>query len=206
VIVLVALQSPLGHSKKPFFLIICGPSGCGKRTVTMELLKAVPADIFYLPVSWTGRPQKSGEAHGEDYFFTTDDEMQRKLDAGELITWDWYEGHLYGDVYPPKGVDLVLLEVTIDAALQVRDKFPDSTLIIWLEPNGETEQEKLEFLDGRLQGRRRDTDEEIAGRLQRARQEMQCGAQLQGLHINNANSVDTAVTILDVLHLLDVYR
>ena len=79
---------------RPVF-VVTGPSGAGKGTLIKGLLERV--DGLEVAVSATTRPQRPGEVDGRDYWFLSDDEFTRRVDAGEFLEWVPYvSGKRYG--------------------------------------------------------------------------------------------------------------
>lgn len=153
---------------KGILLIISGPSGAGKGTVVNELMKE--DDKFCLSVSVTTRKPRAGEKEGVSYYFRTEDEFKRLIDENKLLEYATFCGNYYGT--PLKFVEErlnegknVILEIEVQGAVQVKEKYPDAVLI-FLTPD------KLNALEDRLRGRDTESDEVIAMRLRRAKEEV----------------------------------
>ncbi|KUK14009.1 MAG: guanylate kinase [Synergistetes bacterium] len=148
--------------------VISGPSGAGKGTLRRELFKAMPNLIY--SVSVTTRKPRAGEVNGVDYFFITQEEFEKMRDNGELLEWAEVHGNLYGT---PKGFveeklnqgKSVVLEIDVQGALQVKERFPEAVLIFILPPSKEE-------LASRLKGRGTETPEELEIRLRNASWEL----------------------------------
>jgi guanylate kinase len=158
-------------AKRGMLVIISGPSGVGKSTIVRELLSHcdVPMD---LSVSATTRAPRTGEVDGLDYHFLSQDEFQRRQDAGEFLeacevfsSGEWY-GTLLAEVDPrlEKG-RCVILEIDVQGALKVMTERPDA-VSIFIEPRS------LAVLEERLRGRATEAEEVIQRRLERSRREM----------------------------------
>jgi guanylate kinase len=149
-------------------LVISGPSGVGKTTITHEVERRL-GGIF--SVSVTTRPKTSADVEGRDYHFITEAEFARMRDAGELLESATVFGrHSYGT--PRKPVmehlgqrHLVILEIDVQGALQVKSSMPDAYMIFVLPPNDEE-------LLRRLRARGRDSDEAMQRRFDEARREI----------------------------------
>jgi guanylate kinase len=76
-----------------FPLVISGPSGAGKTTVSNWLLSHV--DGIRLSVSCTTRPKRGQEIEGIDYFYLDEAEFLRRRDRGEFAEWALVHGNLY---------------------------------------------------------------------------------------------------------------
>ncbi|KAI9188759.1 hypothetical protein H9P43_000181 [Blastocladiella emersonii ATCC 22665] len=86
----------LGGKPCPFLpLVVCGPAGVGKRTLTARLLAEFP-QIFGVCISHTTRRPRAGERHGVDYYFVSRDEMDAMMRAGKMASVVAHLGHLYG--------------------------------------------------------------------------------------------------------------
>jgi guanylate kinase len=152
----------------PRIFIVSGPSGSGKSTL-VQRLKDLPGLMF--SVSCTTRPRRATESLGKWYHFITEAEFERKVANDEFLEHAQVFGkHWYGtpraqvDEAREKGLDLVL-EIDVQGARQVKAKVPEAIAIFIVPPS-------CEHLERRLRERGQDSDEAIARRLERARQEM----------------------------------
>lgn len=154
--------------KKGILVVISGFSGAGKGTVLKELLSRYE-DTYAVSVSATTRDMREGEAEGVNYFYKTQEEFQQMIREDAFIEYASYCGNYYGTpkqyVYEQMdaGKD-VILEIEVQGALKVKEKFPD-TPIIFLTPPSAAE------LKARLFARGREDAEEIDRRLKRASEE-----------------------------------
>ena len=157
--------------------VITGPSGVGKGTLIRTLLERVPE--LRLAVSATTRHSRPGEAHGVDYHFLSDDEFERRVQAGEFVEHARYSGRRYGTLRSEleqrlTGGHPVVLEIEVQGARQIREAMPEAVQIFIAPPSEEA-------LRNRLIGRGTDPPEQIAARLETARQEL--GAQGEFAHV-----------------------
>ena len=160
-----------GHSN-PIVFIVSGPSASGKSTLVKKLLE-LPGMLF--SVSCTTRPRRVQEDHshqGEWYNFVSPEEFRRMVDRGEFLEYACVFGnHWYGtprrwlEEARSRGLDLVL-EIDVQGAEQVKKKLPEAVAIFILPPSSQK-------LEERIRARGQDSEEEIARRLLRARQEME---------------------------------
>jgi guanylate kinase len=152
----------------PNIIIVSGPSGSGKSTL-VEKLRALPGTMF--SVSSTTRPPRAAESPGKCYDFVSQEEFERRIQRGEFLEYAQVFGkHWYGT--PQKWVDEarrlgrdLVLEIDVQGARQVKEKLPDAVAVFIVPPSRED-------VERRLRARGQDSDQAIAGRLQRARQEM----------------------------------
>lgn len=152
---------------KGLLLVISGPSGTGKGTVCKRLLEK-NKDIF-LSVSATTRKPREGEIDGVSYHFYDEDKFRNLIAKNQFIEWAAFCDNYYGTPKAPvvenieNGRD-VMLEIEIEGAMKVRAKHPEGVYIFLFPPS-------LEVLEERLKGRGTETDEVIAKRLARAKEE-----------------------------------
>jgi len=152
----------------PLLLIVSGPSGSGKSTLVQKMLE-LPGTMP--SVSCTTRPRRATEATGKCYDFVTDAQFEAMVQRGEFLEYARVFGkHSYGtpkkwlEESRKKGLDLVL-EIDVQGAAQVKQKFPESVAIFILPPSREE-------LERRLRSRGQDSGEEISRRLAKAREEI----------------------------------
>ncbi|HFU7302488.1 TPA: guanylate kinase [Streptococcus agalactiae] len=156
-------------SERGLLIVFSGPSGVGKGTVRQEIF-STPDHKFDYSVSMTTRPQRPGEVDGVDYFFRTREEFEALIKEGQMLEYAEYVGNYYGTPLSyvnetlDKGID-VFLEIEVQGALQVKSKVPDGVFIFLTPPD-------LEELEERLVGRRTDSPEVIAQRIERAKEEI----------------------------------
>ncbi|WP_270537268.1 guanylate kinase [Streptococcus salivarius] len=156
-------------SERGLLIVFSGPSGVGKGTVRQEIF-STPDHKFEYSVSMTTRAQRPGEVDGKDYFFRSRDEFEELIRKGQMLEYAEYVGNYYGTPLTyvnetlDKGID-VFLEIEVQGALQVKKKVPDAVFIFLTPPD-------LNELQERLVGRGTDSEEVIAQRIERAREEI----------------------------------
>jgi guanylate kinase len=149
-------------------IIITGPSGVGKGTVVKELLDR-NKDIW-LSISATTRNPRIGEKDGENYYFISDEKFKDMIDKKDFLEWAQFAGNYYGTPLSTvnekieKGF-IVLLEIEVEGAKQIKEKFPEA-LSIFLLPPSKAELEK------RIRNRGTEKQEAIDRRLSRANYEI----------------------------------
>jgi guanylate kinase len=154
-------------NRKGIIIVVSGFSGAGKGTLMKELTSKY--DNYALSVSATTRNPRPGEVNGREYFFVTNEEFEKLINENGLIEHAGYVDHYYGT--PRKfvedklsqGID-VILEIEIQGALQIKEQYPEAVLLFIMPPSAAE-------LKKRLTGRGTETEEVIAQRLQRAKEE-----------------------------------
>lgn len=147
--------------------VVSGFSGAGKGTLMKALLEK--HDNYALSISATTRKPREGEVHGREYFFLTVDEFEDLIAKDQLIEHARYVSNYYGtprsyvEEKMAEGKD-VILEIEIQGALKVKEKFPETLLIFVVPPSAEE-------LKKRLIGRGTETMEVIEQRMKRATEE-----------------------------------
>ena len=161
--------------------MLAGPSGVGKGTIVRKLLERDPH--LWLSVSATTRSRRDGEVDGKDYVFLDRHEFERIRDEGGFLEWFDVYGDLYGtprcsvEAHLAAGDD-VLLEVDVQGALAVREKYPDAVLVFVKAPSREEQRRRL--LD-----RGQDDPEAIDRRLARAEEEEQAADRFDAVVVND---------------------
>jgi guanylate kinase len=154
--------------RRGLLVVIAGPSGVGKGTVHARVREALPDSV--LSVSATTRPPRAHEREGVDYRFVDRAGFEGMVGRGELLEWAEYAGHLYGT--PRAAAEaavaegrIVVLDIEVQGALQVRDREPDALLVFLSPPS-------FEELERRLRSRGTEDEAGIARRLEVARAEV----------------------------------
>ena len=184
-------------NKEGILIVVSGFSGAGKGTIMKALLERY--DNYALSISATTRnprPGEPGEKDGEAYFFRTKEEFEKMIAQDDLIEYAMYVGNYYGT---PKayveeqlcaGKD-VILEIEIQGALKVKEKFPNTLLLFVTPPSAEE-------LRKRLEGRGTETQEVIDGRMKRAIEEAEYMDQYDYLVVND----ELDVCVEEMHHLI----
>lgn len=167
--------------------VVSGFSGAGKGTLMKELLKRY--DNYALSISATTRKPRDGEVDGREYFFVTEESFRDMIEQDALIEYAQYVKHFYGTPKEyvlnqmKKGKD-VILEIEIQGALKIKERFPETILIFVMPPNAEE-------LKRRLIGRGTESMEIINARLRRALEEAEGMEAYDYILIND--QIDTCV-------------
>ena len=149
--------------------MVTGPSGAGKGTLIKGLLERVPG--LEIAVSATTRPQRPGEVDGRDYWFLSDEEFTRRVEADEFLEWVPYvSGRRYGTLRSEieriahEG-SVCVLELELDGALTVQSDVPGSVTIFIAAD--------VDELERRLRDRATESTGEIGERIELARDQLE---------------------------------
>ena len=174
-------------SDSGLLIVVSGPSGAGKGTICDALRQRFP-NIHY-SISMTTRNPRPGEVNGTNYYFTTNEHFEELLTQDAFLEHAKVYDHYYGT--PKKYVyqmlqegKHIMLEIDIQGAMQVKEKYPQCVLIYIVPPS-------KDVLEARLRGRHTDSDEVIAGRLAKASAELEWISKYDYLIIND--DLNTAI-------------
>ncbi len=153
---------------KGFLLIISGPAGTGKGTVCKQLLER-NKDIVY-SISATTRKPRVGEVDGVNYFFLDEDKFKEMVGKDEFLEHAYVHTNYYGT--PKKFVmdeiekgEIVLLEIDVQGALQIKNNYSEAVFVFLLPPT-------MEELKNRIVKRGTETEEDINRRFENAFKEL----------------------------------
>ncbi|MBR6917982.1 MAG: guanylate kinase, partial [Clostridia bacterium] len=182
--------------KKGLIIVVSGPAGSGKGTVVNLLKQSTPT--LGLSVSATTRSPRPGEVDGVHYFFITKEEFERRIASGEILEHTVYCNNYYGtpkselERITSEGKDAIL-EIEVEGATQIKSIFPDAVAVMLLPPGAAA-------LEARLRGRGTETDEVIARRLERAREELSLVSHYDYVVINeDGRSKECAAAICKIV-------
>ena len=175
-------------------IILTGPSGVGKGTVVKEILGK--DKNIWLSISATTREPREGEKQGENYYFLNQKKFKEMIKQNLFLEWAQFAGNYYGT--PLSSVNekinnglTVLLEIEVEGARQIKNKFPNSLSIFLLPPN------KKE-LERRIRNRGTDKEEAIKKRLSRANYEISVSNEFD-FALTNHNVNETAKKIIKLI-------
>lgn len=155
-------------SRQGLLVVISGPSGSGKTTIARALEERLGGRFS---VSATTRPRSRAEQGGRDYDFIGEAEFERRIERGEFLEHarvfgrDWYGTPRAPVERQLADGSLVILDIDVQGALQVRRSMPDALLVFVLPPSDDE-------LLARLRGRGRDDEESIEIRFREAKREI----------------------------------
>ena len=172
--------------------VISGPSGAGKGTLVTRVRER--RSNLGLTVSATTRAPRKGEVDGVNYFFLTREEFDRRVANGEFVEWAEVHGNCYGTLVSEVQSKLasgssLILEIDVQGALQVKERFPEAVLIFIKPPSLE-----------RLVGRGTETPETIELRMANAADELALADRYDDVVVNDDldRATDELVRVLDI--------
>ena len=186
--------------EKGLLIVISGPSGGGKGAVSKSLLAT---GDFCFSVSATTRAPRPDEVDGVNYFFITREEFEKRIENGDMLEYNVYSNNYYGT--PRQRVEQVLaegkniiLEIDVNGATQVKQKYPDAVLIMLLAPS-------FAIQEQRLRDRATESEDVIQARLEEARREVPRFYEYDYVVYNHDGAIDKAaediLTIIRAEHL-----
>jgi guanylate kinase len=161
-------------------LVVSGPSGVGKSTITNQLRGD---DRFWISVSVTTRKMRAGEVDGVNYHFVNDDVFDRMISNGEFLEFAEFAGAKYGTPRKPVENALtsgknVILEIELNGARQIR-KNSKEAIMVFIEPP------TWEELTARLINRGTESDLSAQARLERAKEELSAASEFDHVLVNH---------------------
>lgn len=179
----------------PLLVVLTGPSGVGKD-VTLQRMRELGIPFHYV-VTVTTRAIRRDEIDGTHYFFKTRDEYMRMLDNGELLEHAEVYGNYYGipksEVVGPllQGED-VIMKPDVQGASTMQKLEPNAVYIFLAPPS-------MEELAIRLLHRKTEDPQELAGRLESARLEMQAVSNFDYVVVNEHKKLEQTVDAIKAI-------
>ena len=169
--------------RRGLLLILSSPSGAGKSTLARRLMEWDPTIRF--SISATTRKPRPGEEDGVHYYFKPRDSFESMVAAGEMLEHAEVFGNFYGSPKGPvqtamdEGRD-TLFDIDWQGGQQIRNSVlgRDVVSIFVLPPS-------IAELDRRLRGRAQDSEEVIAGRMAKSRDEISHWAEYDYVLVND---------------------
>ncbi len=182
-------------------MIVSSPSGAGKTTLTRRLLKEFGPQLEF-SVSYTTRPQRTGEVEGRDYHFVTTATFEEMVERGEFAEHAFVHRNRYGTAQAPIETALsagrdVIFDVDWQGGAALSARWPADSLKIFILPPD------LEILASRLRQRATDAPEVIERRLRTAIEGLEHYGEYQHLIVND--DLDRAYAVLRAIYLTRRY-
>lgn len=166
-------------------IILSAPSGAGKSSIIKYLMETRPDLDLQFSISATSRKPRKGEVDKREYYFLTKEEFDKKIANDEFVEWEEvYEGTFYGTLLKEvldkveKG-HTVLMDIDVKGSLNVKKRFGDQALAIFIMPPS------IQELEDRLWNRGTDTEDDVARRLAKAGYEMTFAPKFDAIVIND---------------------
>lgn len=150
-------------------IVIVAPSGTGKSTMIKRLKIDFPN--LHESVSFTTRTMRSGEVHGESYFYISKEEFIKMRSGDEFLEWAEVHGNFYGTSKKFVEQSLIagrhlLFDLDVQGTDSVKKYFGEKANAIFISPPS------VEELEKRLRNRGTETTQIINVRLTNARSEL----------------------------------
>ncbi len=181
--------------KRGILLPIAAPSGAGKTTVCRELIEKL--DYCEFSISCTTRSPRANEQDGADYHFVTHEKFEEYIKKNQLIEYEEVFDNYYGTLKSTleesieNGV-VLLLDIDVNGALNIKKKYSKDTLSIFLKPPS------LDELIRRLVNRGSETEESLKIRQARIPEELAMADQFDFVIVNDDldKTVNQILTII----------
>lgn len=179
--------------RQGLLIVISGPSGAGKGTICKALLQKKKE--LKLSVSCTTRSPREGEKEGVNYYFISKDKFEEMIAKNEFLEYATVYGNYYGtprsyvEEELKKGND-VILEIDIQGALMVKEKYPEGVFIFILPPS-------MEELKNRIIKRGSETEDSLNTRFTAAFEEIKYMSKYDYAVVNDY--VDEAVKKIECI-------
>ena len=165
-------------------IVFSAPSGSGKTTIVQHLLQQVRLNLDF-SISATSRAKRGTEIHGKDYYFISPAEFKKHIEQDDFIEWEEvYANNFYGTLKDEltriwsEGKH-VIFDIDVVGGLNIKEKFPEQTLSVFVQPPSLTEMER------RLRNRKTDSEEKILERIDKAAKEMEYSRDFDVVLIND---------------------
>jgi guanylate kinase len=163
-------NKPTAHGPtRGLLLMVVAPSGVGKTSLTRRLV--ADHNDLHLSISATTRAPRPGEHEGRDYHFVDRGEFDAMVARDAFLEWAEVYGNCYGSPRAPimdalaRG-ESVLFDIDFQGAMKVHAQVPQDSVLIYVLPPS------LAEMSRRLHARSQDSEEVIAQRLARAKDEV----------------------------------
>lgn len=173
----------MAQNKKGKCVIFSAPSGAGKTTIVHHLLDKDLGLEF--SVSACSREPRPNEVDGIDYHFLGVDKFKEKIKEGAFVEWEEvYSNNFYGTLYDEieriwNEGKTVIFDVDVIGGLNLKRKFQEQALAIFVQPPSYTE------LERRLRSRSTETESKINQRMEKAKKELKFAPEFDHIIVND---------------------
>ncbi len=171
-------------TKKGKLIVFSAPSGSGKTTIVHHLLKQEKLNLDF-SISATSRKKRGKEIDGKDYYFISDKKFKTHIENNDFVEWEEvYTNNYYGTLKQEveriwSEGNHVIFDIDVIGGLNIKKKFPEETLAIFVQPPS------IEEMERRLRGRKTDTEEKILERVAKAEKELKYAKDFDVILIND---------------------
>ncbi len=159
----------MSSNKQGKVIVFVAPSGAGKTTIAKRLLNDFSEIKF--SISATTRTPRDRETDGQDYFFLSEKEFDRKVEENQFLEWEYYNGNRYGTL--KSEVDKMvesgyfpLLDIEVKGAKNIKKRYGSDAVSIFIQPPS------IDELEKRLSKRGTESTNVVKSRLEQAKKEM----------------------------------
>jgi len=176
--------------------IISGPSGVGKTTITKGVLKIFPE--LKTTVTFSTRTKRLGKKEDKTIKHITQEEFRKKIDAGDFIEWAMVHENLYGTDKKTLEKTLeknnVIMNIDAQGALQIKEKKPKQTVLIFLTAKS------IDELTQRVKNRGKIPEQNLKIRMANAKKELSEAQKYDHRIMNETGKIRQ--TINEVAHII----
>ena len=164
-------------------IVFSAPSGSGKTTIVRHLLGLDLGLDF--SISATSRAPRGQEVNGKDYHFISAEAFQKHIANDDFIEYEEvytnnYYGTLKSEVERIWALGKhVVFDIDVIGGLNIKKKFPEQTLAIFVQPPS------IEEMERRLRDRQTDSEEKIQERVAKASKEMKYATDFDIILVND---------------------
>lgn len=175
------MKSPKNTGK---LIVFSAPSGSGKTTIVHHLLNQPKLNLDF-SISATSRSTRGTEQHGKDYYFISPKDFKKHIKNNDFIEWEEvYANNFYGTLKSEveriwEQGKHVIFDIDVVGGLNIKKKFPNKTLAVFVQPPSILEMEK------RLRNRKTDSEEKIQERVKKAEKELKFAKDFDVILVND---------------------
>ncbi|NLP57623.1 guanylate kinase [Lutibacter sp. B1] len=170
--------------KEGKLIVFSAPSGSGKTTIVHHLLNQPKLNLDF-SISATSRNKRGTEEHGKDYYFISAEKFKKHIEKDDFIEWEEvYTDNYYGTLKEEvnriwKNGKHVIFDIDVVGGLNIKKKFPEQTLAIFVQPPS------IEEMERRLRNRKTDSEEKIKERVEKAEKELKYSEEFDIILMND---------------------